>query len=508
MPRSAPLLVLLLSLLSAPGARAEDRSRLKDVQALEEAMTQIIEKAEPSVACVLVSRSDAYANYNAAPSPDTPGKLGKFDATRWLSGFTGDSRTMKEEKKEKIKEIVALDLSHPDHQPEAYGSGVVLDAAGLVLTNAHVVRGATKVYVRLPGNRGSYADIHALDPRSDLAVLKLLDKVPDLKPLKFGDGGKLRKGQFVLSLANPFAAGFRDGSPSASWGIVSNLRRRAPGGQTSELDRTKPTLHHYGTLIQTDTRVVVGCSGGALVNLDGELVGMITAQAALVGSEAPGGFAIPFDDGLKRIVEVLRRGEEVEYGFLGVQMDQNARPARGVKIDHAVPGSPARKAGLAAGDIILTIGGHPVQDIDDLFLFIGTQLAGNSVNLEVDGGGGKRSVTVKLAKFYVPGSVIASKQTPARAGLRVDFTSIIPQRGPIFGGYKDIPDGVVIRDVVANSPAAEARLQPDKVITHVNRKAVHSPEEFYQAMDAAGGKIELTVIGSDGREEEYKLTGK
>src|SRR4029077_15656670 len=116
---------------------------------------------------------------------------------------------LRKDDKDKIRELVGLDLSHPDHQPEAYGSGVVLDDSGLILTNAHVIRGATKIYVRLPGNRGSYADIHASDPRSDLAVLKLIDKVADLKPLKFGDGGKLRKGQFVVSVANPFAAGFR-----------------------------------------------------------------------------------------------------------------------------------------------------------------------------------------------------------------------------------------------------------------------------------------------------------
>src|SRR5207253_5161210 len=109
------------------------------------------------------------------------------------------------------------DLADPSNVPESYGSGVVISDKGLVLTNYHVVRDATKVYVRLPGGKGSYADIHAADPRSDLAVLKLLD--PQVRPaaLKLGDGSRLRKGQFILSLANPFAAGFRDGSPSASW---------------------------------------------------------------------------------------------------------------------------------------------------------------------------------------------------------------------------------------------------------------------------------------------------
>jgi S1-C subfamily serine protease len=503
MARYSPLLTLLLLPALPLAVRTEEKSRLKDVLTLQEAMEQLIEKAEPSVACVLVSRSDGYAKYRAAPSGDTPGKLGTFDARARLGpGQPPETR----------KEIIALDLSHPDHQPEAYGSGVVLDAAnGLILTNAHVVRGATKIYVRLPGNRGSYADIHACDPRSDLAVLRLLDKVPDLKALKFGDGGKLRKGQFVVSIANPFAAGFRDGSPSASWGIVSNVRRRA-AGPANEVDRSKVTLHHYGTLVQTDARLTLGCSGGALLNLDGELVGLTTAQAALVGSEAPGGFAVPFDDGLKRIVEVLRRGEEVEYGFLGVKMEMDARPGKGVKIAEdamsPVPGSPAQRAGLAAGDLILSIEGRPVHENEDLFLYIGTQLAGGTITLEVERGGSKRTVKVKLAKYLVPGPCIASKRPPARAGLRVDYTSLIGQRPWVPGGFRGIPEGVLIREVVSNSAADRAKLQVDKVISKVDNRPVRTPDEFYRAMADAGAKVELWLLGPDGREERVTLDNK
>jgi serine protease Do len=501
MPCRSLLLALTLLLVLPLGGRADEKKApLKEVLALQEAMQQVIEKAEPSIACILVSRSDAYAKIpNAVPVTDIPGKLGKFDAQKYLGGGIG---TEDDEKRRKF--YVALDLSHPDHQPEAYGSGIVLDESGLILTNAHVVRGATKIYVRLPGNRGSYADIYAGDPRSDLAVLKLIDPVPDLKALKFGDGGKVRKGQFVLTLSNPFAAGFRDGSPSASWGIVSNLRRRAPG-PTNETDRGKLTLHHYGTLIQTDTRLTLGCSGGALLNLDGELIGLTTSQAALVGSETPGGFAVPFDDGMKRIVEVLRRGEEVEYGFLGVTMSRDGRSSKGVQIAGIAPGSPAQIARLVPNEYIVSIEGRPVRESDDLFLYIGTQLAGSTITLETarTPDDPRRTVTVKLAKFFVPGSVIASKRPPARAGLRVDWTSLIGQRIRC-----NIPEGVLIREVVSNSDADVKRLQVDKVITRVNGQLVRTPSEFYAEMAKPGATVVLTVMDADGSNEKKETLTK
>src|SRR5262249_4958980 len=159
---------------------------------------------------------------------------------------------------------IRLDLANATTVPESFGSGVVIDKdKRQILTNYHVVRGATKVYVRLPSGKGSYANIHAADPRSDLAVLQLIDDKIALQSITIGDARKVRKGQMVLSIANPYAAGFRDGSPSASWGIIANIRRRAPSTSRSEIGNNK-TLHHYGTLFQLDARLNLGCSGGVV----------------------------------------------------------------------------------------------------------------------------------------------------------------------------------------------------------------------------------------------------
>jgi serine protease Do len=206
---------------ASPARAGDDAADLKSALALQKVMQKVIEDVEPSVACILVSRSDAYQRYGLLPSSPSPGKLGGFNPAA-LSGA---------EHKELRKN---LDLSRPEHVPESFGSGVVVDPAGLILTNYHVVRDAAKVYVRLPGDKGSYADIHAADPRSDLAVLRLLTPNLNLKVIPFGAAGKCRRGQFVLSIANPYAAGFRDGKPSASWGIISNIRRRAPGEPREE----------------------------------------------------------------------------------------------------------------------------------------------------------------------------------------------------------------------------------------------------------------------------------
>jgi S1-C subfamily serine protease len=472
---------------------AQDRSRLAEFAALQEAVQQAIARAEPSIACILVSQSDGYKEFGAAPS-STPGQLGVF--------LPPPPPPLSHERDPRLRQkILSLDLSNPDTVPQSYGSGVVIDPAGLVLTNAHVVQKATKIYVRLPGGRGSWANIHASDPRSDLAVLQLIRPPEGLKAIRLGDGSKLRKGTFVLSLANPFAAGFRDGSPSASWGIVSNVRRRA-SGMTTDVDRARLTLHHLGTLMQTDVRLHVGCSGGALLNLDGELVGLTTALAALSGGETPGGFAVPLDGNMRRIIEVLRRGEEVEYGFLGVYLDPpQLRAARGVHLLRVAENSPARRGGLASGDIIVSINGEPVDDNDDLFLLIGAQLAGNTARIEAlcASDGRTRTYQVTMAKFQVPGVPIVSRRPLPRLGLRVDYTSTMGRRDDF-----SIPAGVVIREVIPGSPAERARLQVESVIRLVNRHEVFTPADFYREMDRAAGRVELT-LNNDGKEERVLL---
>jgi len=380
---------------------------------------------------------------------------------------------------------------------------VVIDGQEpLILTAYHVIRDATKVYVRLPGGKGSYADIHAADPRSDLAVLRLVSRnLPPQKAIKFGHGERVQQGQFVISLANPYAAGFREGRPSASWGILSNIRQRAASwpGDEEEDPRDPKALYLHGTLLQTDAKLNLGCSGGVLLNLSGEMIGLTTARAAISGSETAGGFAVPLDGAMKRIIDRLREGVEVEYGFLGVTSP--AKATGGVRISAPIPGSPASRAGLQVNDVIESINGVPLREADDLYLTIATTLAGSEATLVVRGR--PTPVTVTLAKSHVRGKIIVSKKPPEVRGIRVDYTSALflqQDRRAAFFGRQEIHPGVVVREVDSR---AAMLLKVNDVITHIKIRdtdvAVNSPAEFYREAAKVGASepLQLTLLNTE-----------
>ncbi|MBI2803993.1 MAG: trypsin-like peptidase domain-containing protein [Planctomycetes bacterium] len=460
--------------------------------ALERAMRKVIQQSETSIACVLVSRSDAYKEFDQGPDRTRPGKLGAFDP----AAFKRNPRYLRLSAEERTHWQKLLDFSEPGHVPKSFGSGVVVGRAGLILTNYHVVQDATKIFVRLPGGLSSYADIHAADARCDLAVLKLLNpNAAPLRPIPLGDADKMERGQFILTLSNPFAAGFRDGQPSASWGILSNIRRRAPN-QLKEEERIKP-FQYYSTLLQTDARMHLGCSGGALLNLSGELVGLITSVAAIQGGETPGGFALPVNDAMREIIKVLTRGEEIDYGFLGVAFDPgNGDPKGGVVLKTVSKGSPARAGGLEEGDVLVGVNGQAIHDSDDVYTAIGAHLAGAKVRVHVRRNGVERIATVTLAKLYVPGKHIASSfgARPYFRGLRVDYSSLVVQQpGRPFG---HIPQGVLVTDVQGGTPADRANAKIGDLITHVNGIAIATPAAFYQRVQEARGPVELSLYAN------------
>lgn len=484
----ATLLVLAFA-VTAPAA--------DPVKELEARLQKVIDDAAPSVVSVVV----AHAKYPARFEEKGPGRLGKYEATLPMPRFR--PRLQADPPPD------PLDLSDPANAGDhTFGAGIVLDAASRrVLTAYHLIDGATKIYVRGSKGKGSYANVRAADARSDLAVLELIDPVEGLAAARLApvqlvaapNGAKpnLKPGSFVVAVGHPLAAGAADGVPSGSWGILSGVRRRSapvPGSQRDDI-RNKP-LHTYGSLLQTDARVTLGSSGSAVLNLDGEVIGMASSVAAVSGSEASGGYALPMDLNYRRIIALLAAGKEVEYGFLGVLP---AQTVSGVEVSAVTAGCPAAEADLRPGDVLAAVDGNPLKNTDDLHLYVGAALAGSKVTMTVVRGRQEMKVDLVLAKNYNQMPFLATVQPPAVSGLHVDYASIrYAQAGAIPG--RSVPvypvPGVAVREVDAGS-AAEKKLADAGdisrwVISQVDGKAVANPAAFHAAV-AGKASVKLTL---------------
>ena len=275
--------------------------------------------------------------------------------------------------------VVSITTTGP--QPGS-ASGVVIDDQGHVLTNDHVVSGATGVTVELADGRTATAKVLGTDPSTDLALLKIDVPASELEPIPLGDSSLLAVGDPVLAIGDPF--GYQ---ASASSGIVSGL------GRTIEA----PNGFSITGAIQTDAAVNHGNSGGALLNAAGELVG-IPAQIADSGVDGDVGvaFAVPVDTA-KEVVATLSTGGRVEHAWLGIST-QDVASRGGAEVNGLAAGGPAAKAGLSCGDVITAVGDTEVGDSGDLQNAVDASKPGAEITLRVTGAGGKRAVTVTLGQ--------------------------------------------------------------------------------------------------------------
>jgi S1-C subfamily serine protease len=377
-----------------------------------------------------------------------------------------------------------------------YGSGVVIGGRGEILTAFHVVRGAEWLMVHATGGQSFYAEVIAADPRSDLAVIAPVEERegdrPRLKPIAIGDSRRLRKGSFLIVLGNHFNAAREDGTPSASWGILSNIARRLDIDSEPFGSSKAAVLQNYPTLLQLDAKLNLGMSGGAVIDLKGELVGLTTTASSPAGFDAQAGYAIPMDRMGRRIVETLKQGKEVEYGLLGI------RPSHGKsnRVGDVNSNSPAARGVLQINDEILAVNGTPVTNFDSLILAVGAYSPGDLVRLKIRRSDEVIERTLVLAKYPIDGEVIATNRPRPWRGLRVDYSTAI--RPPAFG-FPDLAmtaAGVVVTDVEEGSPAAAAGLKKGVVILRVGERPVQSPRMFAEAVDGQDGPVNLdTEIG-------------
>lgn len=377
---------------------------------------------------------------------------------------------------------------------------------GQPFRNDGIIRSEARLTIRFSRTRSVPAVIYAADPRSDLAVLAFNPQDAGLSPadlpaMPLSGAAKIRKGQFAISLGNPYAIA-RDGSPSVSLGLVSNISRFPFPAD----DVDKDTIHHYGTLLHVDTRLGPGTSGGALLNSDGELIGISTSLAALEGYETAVGYAVPINSSTRRIIYDLLRGYEVEYGFLGVRPGVRSDSERagsvhrhaGLVVTSIMPDSPAHRSGLRQSDVILAVNGHEIIETDDLFREVGLLAPGSTARFRIRRNGIKY-IDVDIAKWPVrqPGRIITSNDRwPAWRGLRVDWPTSRSRHVNYDG--EPYPQAVVVNSVEATSAAQSAGLKDGDLIATVNGQSVSTPAEFDRVARKIRGIARLRL--NDGKE--------
>lgn len=386
----------------------------------------------------------------------------------------------------------------PEFIPNEYATGVVVGAEGLILTAHHVLQPDCDYWITTPDRKiYKVTLVVGADPRSDLAVLQI--DATGLVPITFGDASALRKGQFVIALGNPDAIA-HDGQVSASLGIVANLTRKDGPLPDASVQDVRPPLYQYGNLIQTDAKLNLGTSGGALVNLKGEMIGLTVALAAATGYEQSAGFAIRVDEAFLRAVKTLKKGLEVEYGFLGVGigsllLGERLKGRHGVRVQSVASGTPAKRVGLMTQDVITHVGGEEIHDRDHFMLSIGKLPAESSTILRVEREGRPLVIIVdELAKYYVGGEKIVTNPRPAWRGIRVDHVTASRHfRRWAERGQVDPQGSVVITEVDEHSPAWQEGLRPDMMISHVGGNRVATPKQFLDQVAGKSGPVKLRL---------------
>jgi S1-C subfamily serine protease len=483
---AAITLVPAIALAQSP----PERDGLATLSAIEATLADVIDKVEPSV--VAISRTEPERRAAAA-------QLFTADPV------FGDLRQ----------------FAQSEAAQSSVAAGVIIDPAGLVLTEFLAVRKDHVHMVTTTDGKTYAAEIRAADPRSGLAILAIqplstspLQRTGSSEPPKLakfpviplGDAALLRKGQFVIAIGNPYAIQ-TDGSPTASWGTVTNLARKAAPG-TNFNDAPGPnqdyhtTLHHLGTLIQTDAKLGWISGGGALVNLRGELVGLTTTAATIAGHEQPAGYAIPINTTFRRIIDTLKEGREVEYGLLGVQLGMGAlgTPAPAdlrVTVQYAYPGSPGDRAGLAGGDVITRVNGQAIDDVDKLQLAVSALPPSTTTTVDYERGGKPATAKVTLAKLGLPGNKIVTNRPPAWRGIHVDYATALDASslGQAIESKALDPTGcVLVSEVEPDSSAWRDGIRPNMFISHVGSQRVTTPEEFYAAIQGADdGSLDIRL---------------
>ncbi len=363
------------------------------------------------------------------------------------------------------------------------GSGFIVSPDGLILTNAHVVQDASEVTVKLTDKREFKAKVVGSDRQSDVAVLRIDAK--NLPTVKLGKSEDVRVGEWVVAIGSPF--GFEN---SVSAGIVSATRRALPDGT-------------YVPFIQTDVAVNPGNSGGPLFNLKGEVIGINSQIYSRTGGYQGLSFAIPIDLAAKVEDQIVQYGK-VTRGRIGVtiqEMNQSLADSFGLKkpdgalVNSVEKGSPAEKAGIETGDVILKINGKAIGRSIDLSSQVADLKPGSTAKLEVWRKGASREITVTVGEVKDPKLAAGAAASPDGGRLGLTVRALTPDEQKQAG----VTGGLFVEDVGTNSAAARAGIQPGDIILALNSTPVKDVEQLRKGVAKSGRRAALLVQREDAR---------
>jgi serine protease Do len=391
-----------------------------------------------------------------------------------------------------------MDRGNRPRRVQSLGSGFIIDAAGYVVTNNHVIDGADEITVILSDMSSLPATLVGKDDKTDLALLKVNSKQP-LSVAKFGDSDKARVGDLVMAIGDPFGLG-----GTVTTGIVSARNRDINSGP-------------YDDFIQTDAPINRGNSGGPLFNMDGDVIGINSAIYSPTGGSVGIGFAIPAN-AARNVVAQLKASGRIQRGWLGVRIQQvsdeiaetmGMDKPRGALIAGMTDGGPAAKAGVQNGDVVLAFDGRQVADNRALPRMVADAQIGKTVNMEVLRKGQRRTIPVTVQRLVEDEKAASGDKTPAKpnapkapatVNLGMTLAPMSPESRRRFRLDGKV-EGVVVTEVDPDSPAGQKNIRPGDVITEVAQQKVTSPADVSMKLDAerkAGHKVVLLEVSRGG----------
>ncbi len=476
---SAACLAGLFALSTAESQAKDSPSSIEMARQLNNAFIEVADTVSPAVVVIAVAHKEDYAD------PDEEGGFQESIPPQLRRWFEEQFKERKDQGKPDPRKN-----RHPDVF-DGQGSGVVIREDGYIMTNRHVVEGASKIKVRFKDGKEFNAEIKGVDSYSDIAVIKIDAK--DLKTAKLGNSAKTRVGEFAIAIGAPFNLDY-----SVTFGHVSAKGRSGVipsymGGAAMDQD-----------FIQTDASINPGNSGGPLVNIDGEVIGINTL---IRGMNSGIGFAVPVNLA-KQVADKLIESGKFARSWLGIGIRAlSDHPAykdllddlrSGVVVETIANDGPSAKSDLLPGDIITTVDSKPVATAQELKTEVRSKDIGSNVSLDVvrlDAKLSPKKIRIKVKTGEAPDDAVPvalRRRTPAAAAeetskdLGVTVKSLTKELAKEYG--IEVVDGVVVTDVGRQSIAAENGIRPGDIITEVNRKPVASPREFREALKNSSSK--------------------